>query len=66
MKLFIEMKDKDKIYQFFSTYQRQIYLDAKELEDYLSKTKDDPINHITLALVNESIDNYNEALKIWS
>ena len=66
MKLLIEMREKDKIYQFFSTYQRQIYLDAKELEEYLSKTKEDPINNITLALVNESIDNYAQALKIWS
>ena len=66
MKLFVEIKDKDKIYQFFQSYSRQIYLDAKELEEYLHKTKEDPINNITLALVNENIDNYTEALRIWS
>lgn len=66
LKVYIEMKDKDKIYQFFQTYQKQIYLDSKELEEYLTRTKDDPINNITMALVNESIDNYYEALRIWS
>lgn len=41
-------------------------LDAKELEDYLKRAKEDPINSITMALVNEYIDNYVEALRIWS
>ena len=66
MKLYVESKDKEKIYQFFQYFSRQIYLDAKELEEYLLKTKEDPINNITLALVNENIDNYTEALRIWS
>lgn len=66
MKLYVDMREKDKIYSFFQSYQRQIYLDAKELEEYLVKAKEDPINSIALALVNEYIDNYSEALKIWS
>lgn len=66
IKCYVDMKEKDKIYQFFQNYQRQIYLDAKELEEYLKKGKEDPINSVTLALVNEYIDNYQEALRIWS
>jgi hypothetical protein len=66
LKLYVEMKEKEKIYTFFQSYQRQIYLDARELEEYIAIAKDDPINSITLALVNEYIDNLEEALKIWS
>lgn len=32
----------------------------------MKRAKDDPINNVTLALVNEYIDNYGEALRIWS
>ena len=32
IKLYVDLKEKDKLYLFFQNYQRQIVLDAKELE----------------------------------
>lgn len=67
MKFYVDLKEKDRIYQFFQTNQRQLVLDSKELEDYIKRSQqgDDSINLVMMALVNENIDNYQEALRIW-
>lgn len=43
-------------------------LDARELEEYIRRTQtaEDPINDVMMALVNEYIDNCQEALRIWN
>ena len=65
VKFYVDLREKERIYAFFQNYQRQIYLDAKELEEYLKKDKDNFINNSTLALIYECIDNYEEALIKW-
>lgn len=43
-----------------------MYLESKELEDYLRRSKEqEPINKITMALVNEYNNCFSEALDIW-
>ena len=37
LKLYLELKEKDKIYGFFQNYSRQVALDEKELEEYIKK-----------------------------
>jgi hypothetical protein len=68
LKFYIDLNEKDRIYQFFSTnQQRQILIDARELQEYINRSQkpDDPINLTIMALVNENIDNYQEALSMW-
>lgn len=69
LKLLIDLREKDRIYDFFQKYNKGLFLDARELEEYISKyqPKEDPINHIVMALVNEYIDenSYIKALDIW-
>ena len=59
------MKEKDKIYSFFQSNQKQIYVDSNDLEMHLLKQKGETINNVTLALLHEYMDNQLEALKIW-
>lgn len=66
LKMYVENKEKDKIYHFFQTNSKQMYIDAKDLDAHLQKGKDEPINNITMALLHEYSDNYQEALRIWS
>jgi hypothetical protein len=70
LKLLIDLKEKERIYDFFQKYSKGLFLDARELEDYILKyqQRDDPINQIVLALVNEYINDgqeYVRALDIW-
>jgi len=53
VKLYVDMKEKEKIYQFFATNQKQMFIDEQELIDFLMKQKDEPINNIALALLYE-------------
>jgi hypothetical protein len=70
LKFYVDLKEKQKIYQFFQDYQRQqLLLDPRELQGYIEKFhggESDAVNLIVMALVNENIDNYQEALKIWN
>ena len=70
LKLMIDLKEKDRIYVFFQKYNKGLFIDPRELEDYIIKCqqKDDPINQIVLALVHEYINDgqeYVKALEIW-
>jgi hypothetical protein len=69
LKLFIDLKEKDRIYEFFHKYNKSLFIEQRELEDFIAKTqpKDEPINSVVLALVNEYIDehSYLRALEIW-
>ena len=70
LKLLIDLKEKDRIYEFFQKYNKGLFIDPRELEDYILKfqQKDDPINQIVLALVHEYIKDgqeYVKALEIW-
>lgn len=74
LKILVELKEKDKIYQFFQVNQKQLFIDAKELDVYIKKPPTDlpvgaptpPISIVMLALVNEYIENYAEALSLWN
>lgn len=37
LKFYVELKEKDKIYQFFQMNQRQALIDARELQEYINR-----------------------------
>ncbi len=65
IKMYVELREKEKIYQFFSTNQKQIFIDDTDLAQHLQRGKDEPINNTTLALLYEYMDKVIDALKIW-
>ena len=37
LKLLIDLKEKDRIYEFFQKYNKGLFIDPRELEDYILK-----------------------------
>jgi hypothetical protein len=64
--MYVELKEKDKIYNFFNTNQKMIYIDEKDLVTHLERGKSEPINNTTLALLYEYMNKPIDALRIWA
>mmetsp|Transcript_5153 Transcript_5153/g.3844 ORF Transcript_5153/g.3844 Transcript_5153/m.3844 type:complete len:98 (+) Transcript_5153:485-778(+) len=66
VKLYVDMREKEKIYQFFANNEKQMFVDQNELVEFLKKHKDEAINNIALALLYEQMEESVEALRIWA
>ena len=39
LKLYVDLKEKDRIYEFFQKYNKSLFIDQRELEEFIAKTQ---------------------------
>ena len=67
IKLYVEKGDKKAIYNFFSSShnKKSVYIDFKEIQEFLDRTQDQSICAVTMALILENTGDYSKALEKW-